>query len=218
MNTKILLITLTTTTALAAAASAAVVAGTVIGVDFGGVPDGNFNAVTADGTVTNLIDTTGATLTGVNVTTSGRTIFNENADHAKTGQPSQFTEEHLTDWVVFDANVTYTITFAGLNDALTYDLVIGGANGSGFNVDTPWTVDGQTLTTDAGTLASTDGSGAYVSFTGLNTDGSGNLVITGFKDSRWGVASALELTAVPEPSSTALLGLGGLALMLRRRR
>ena len=29
---------------------------------------------------------------------------------------------------------------------------------------------------------------------------------------------ALTLSAVPEPSSSALLGLGGLALMLRRRR
>jgi hypothetical protein len=30
--------------------------------------------------------------------------------------------------------------------------------------------------------------------------------------------SALGLTAIPEPSSTALLGLGGLALILRRRK
>ncbi len=177
--------------------SGAIVAGTVIGVDFGGVPDGNFNAVTADGTVTNLIDTTGATLTGVNVTTSDSLVFNGNADHTKTGQPSQFTQEHLKDWVVFSGGVTYTITFTGLDDALTYDLVIGGANGSGFPVDTTWSAGGQTLTTDAGTSSSTDGSGAYVSFTGLETDGSGNLAITGLKASNYGVASALELTAVP---------------------
>jgi len=42
--------------------------------------------------------------------------------------------------------------------------------------------------------------GKYIEFTGSNTAGS------------------LVLKAVPEPSSAALLGLGGLALILRRRK
>ena len=63
----------------------------------------------------------------------------------------------------------------------------------------------------------------YTTFTGLTTFGSDV-----FTDSLFGYASAtlidngsaivLSVTAVPEPSSTALLGLGGLALMLRRKR
>ena len=200
------------------AQGATIVAGTVIGVDFAGTPDGNFNGVTSNGTITDLIATTGGTLTGVNLTTSGALTFNANADHTKTGQPSQFTTEHLTDWVVFNGGVTYTITLAGLVDSLTYNLVIGGANGSGFPVDTTWSVDGQSATTVAGTSSSTDGSGAFVSFTGLETDGLGNLVITGFKSSNYGVAAAFELTAVPEPGSLALLGLGGLLMAGSRRR
>jgi len=63
----------------------------------------------------------------------------------------------------------------------------------------------------------------YTTFTGLTTFGSDV-----FTDSLFGYASAtlidngsaivLSVSAVPEPSSTALLGLGGLALVLRRRR
>ena len=120
--------------------------------------------------------------------------------------------------VVFNGGVTYTIALAGLNDSLTYNLVIGGANGSNFNVDTTWTADGQSATTSGGTSSSTDGSGAFVSLTGLETDGSGNLVITGFKSSNYGAAAAFELTAVPEPGSLALLGLGGLLMAANRRR
>lgn len=48
----------------------------------------------------------------------------------------------------------------------------------------------------------------YVKFTDINGPGDGSLI--GFSEIRF--------TALPEPSSTALLGLGGAALMLRRRR
>lgn len=221
MNTSIKLLTASLTTLWVGSAQAASIgAGTVIGVDFAGTPDAsNFNVLTNDGTVQDIKDTTGATLTGVDVSTSGRLVYNSNAADStqKSGQPSQFTDAHLTDWVVFNGGVNYTITFIGLNDSLTYNLVIGGANDSNFNVDTTWTVDGQSDTTVAGPKSGTDGSGAYVSFTGLETDGSGNLVIVGTKDVNYGVAAALELTAAPEPGSLALLGLGGLLIARRRR-
>jgi hypothetical protein len=48
----------------------------------------------------------------------------------------------------------------------------------------------------------------YVRFTDFADHGDGNL--TGFLEIRF--------ATVPEPSSTALLGLSGIALMLRRKR
>ena len=55
---------------------------------------------------------------------------------------------------------------------------------------------------------------------GLKRDNGGN---TGWRSSEYGIIAnrpvlSVTYAAVPEPSSTALLGLGGLALMLRRRR
>ena len=213
--------------AVSGASAATVGVGTVIGVDFrgSGPTDGsNFNVFSADGTLEDIIDTSGATLTDVDVSAAGQLVYNDNAADStqKSGQPSQFTDAHLTDWVVFAEGVDYTITFVGLDPTLTYDLVIGGANDSNFNVDTTWTADGVSATTVAGTKAATDGSGAYVTLTGLQTDGLGTLVIIGESNeseagTEFGVVSALELTAVPEPGSLALIALGGMLVARRRR-
>jgi len=59
-------------------------------------------------------------------------------------------------------------------------------------------------------------------FVGNGANATGNLVVGGFDnfqhDFGAGEFAAFNLVAVPEPSSTALLGLGGLALIIRRRR
>jgi hypothetical protein len=59
-------------------------------------------------------------------------------------------------------------------------------------------------------------------FEGLVPNGSDSIVINGDKVSgdhgMWNGFQLVETGAIPEPSSTALLGLGGLALILRRRR
>ena len=71
------------------------------------------------------------------------------------------------------------------------------------------TADGQNVA-----MGNLDTEPVYQTLTGLNTDGAGNLVVT-VAD---GAISAAILTAIPEPSSTALLSFGGLALILRRRK
>ena len=54
----------------------------------------------------------------------------------------------------------------------------------------------------------------YVKFDLLNTN-----IVNATGPSVWvGAATVSNLTAIPEPSPAALLGLGGLALMLRRRK
>ncbi|MEZ7956382.1 MAG: PEP-CTERM sorting domain-containing protein [Rubritalea sp.] len=66
----------------------------------------------------------------------------------------------------------------------------------------------------------------YVLFENVEADGSGNILFTGTAGDnldgsvdahRFGL-NGLQINQVPEPSTTALLGLGGLALILRRRK
>ena len=82
-----------------------------------------------------------------------------------------------------------SVTVGGISETLTLTQDIAG-DGTGF-----WSAIGETYLFTSDTLTFTD-----------NT----NLAIGGI--------SAIQITTVPEPSSTALLGLGGLALILRRRR
>lgn len=119
---------------------------------------------------------------------------------------------------IYHGGGTGTVTISGLNDALTYDLSVA-ANMLAV------TTFGATVTNPA-----SGNSGAYTgaaihnggtnpiqpfTLTGLQTDGSGNLVIN-FTNSPT-ILGALTITAVPEPSSLALLSLGGLCLARRRR-
>ncbi|MCH7226216.1 PEP-CTERM sorting domain-containing protein [Haloferula sp. A504] len=221
--------------ALAVPAQAATLAvGTEIGIDFGPTaPTNNFNgtATTAfggapgtDGSITagTLIDTSGTTIDVVGFTWENAAWSNtDSADLTDLpGQNSAFNDSNLTDWIGRNNTDVFALTFTGLNDAFTYDLIIGhGFVNTTTFTDTTYTVDGQSLTN-----THDSGSGAYVSFTGLSTDGSGNLVIT--LDGNGGpsnntpdlaVVSALQLTAVPEPSA-ALLGAFGVLALLRRRR
>jgi hypothetical protein len=105
-----------------------------------------------------------------------------------------------------EANQDYTLYLFGVgNDA---------------NQDTTFTFDGVDKTT-AATAVGADEAGHFVTY-----DFTTGADLTGFtldfkfanSTDQWGAFNGLALVAVPEPSSTALLGLGGLALILRRRK
>ena len=107
---------------------------------------------------------------------------------------------------------TMSITFTGLSDSLTYDLT-GGVYANS-NYMTGWTIAGSPRQ-----LSDATASGGYISFAGL-TSSANTLTITldnnGLKHLS---VSQLQLTAIPEPGTYALLG-GLLALgyvMVRRR-
>ena len=73
------------------------------------------------------------------------------------------------------------------------------------------TIVGETTTFDAETFAISNVTAQYVQFSDL-VNGAGNTAHTAISELRF------TGTVVPEPSSAALLGLGGLALILRRRK
>lgn len=101
-----------------------------------------------------------------------------------------------------------TLTSAGSVDSWNFVSVDRFDNGGGDN----WNVNGETISAAGNTVALTTGKSPSLSVAAIDNapDGNGNSRLEGFQ---------IEfVTTVPEPSSTALLGLGGLALLLRRRK
>jgi hypothetical protein len=109
------------------------------------------------------------------------------------------------------AGATIALTLGGLNDSLLYELTLFSAHPSQSRT-AEWEID-----TVAQSLPLLNNTSNTIIFTDINSVGGEiEILFRGISgDANW---STLELTSVPEPSSTALLGLGGLALMLRRRR
>lgn len=114
-----------------------------------------------------------------------------------------------------------TVTFSGLDDSLTYDLLAIVNGGSTRSNNSPVTIasGAMSLSGQTGALTSggaQDGTLAPSSLSGLSTDGLGNLVITftastpGDDDEFYGLG-ALHLTAVtgiPEPATVCLFAMG----------
>ncbi len=224
-------------------ASADLVIGQTVGVDFGSTassdPFSTWNDIVTGGTassgglasgattsVPDLVDITGAT-TGVSFGLTNNTAFNAwdigngtNGNGALIDHTSVFSDGLISnDAPGAGRNLSFnsdffTLTFSGLNDSLLYDFSGGYARNNNSNFNGAWTANGQTISTNA----------SYADFTGLSTDGSGNLTITltgaGPGNAAHVIVSAVTVTAtaVPEPTSAVLLGLCGLAAFNRRRR
>lgn len=214
--------------AMAGSVQAQMTAGQTVGIDFGGVaptdgvaPTNDFNeaaGVTGSIAAGSLIDITGGAITGTSfawASTANSPFANLDAA-AQGGEPAVFDDSNLTDWLGgAGGNQLITLTFSGLDQGLTYDLLIGNSFGSAVPTST-YTADGQFATNDP-----TIGSAAFVSLNGLSADINGDLVITVTNGGELVTAvSALTLTAIPEPGTYALFA-GALALtsvMVRRRR
>lgn len=179
-------------------------------------------------------DTTHSTI--LDLSTSGDSIgsitgsFSSDAAGWQTGDSSHWNN---TEWA-FDpvAGKTATWTFSNMTAGSEWDVYSTWVTNINRTTDSPYIIQGGTPTqvsqfvspiTDLTLNDGTDGVSSF-SFQKIGTatvNGSGEIVVTlGSSVSGWAMADAIAIqsAAVPEPSSAALLGLGGLALILRRRK
>jgi hypothetical protein len=226
---------------LAGSTDAGIIPGQSIGIDlsnWGNTPGAgsevNFNVFNWDTTGTAAIDTTGAAVTGVTIHITGigpnGGLQGEgNLGFAAAGV-GDYTGTPFSDLSCNDGVWTYSstlaITFSGLDDALTYDVLTVATAPQHWDSPGPrTTVDGTSLTRYYPAYYAGDTLNP-LAFDGASTDGNGNLAIT-FE--RPGTAAlnvgAVHLTAVgdttvPEPSTLALAALGslGMGLFVWRRR
>jgi len=150
--------------------------------------------------------TTGVSTTvGLSLSSTAGDFFNDDSGdigspNGNTGTgspiPAPFNSAILEDWSG-TPNADYSIEFTGLDDSLTYDIVyaLGGWTNNALTDDTAINVDGQSVS-----IGVTSIDPRFFTFTGLNTDGSGNLLIELIQAEGPGnnvpVISGLLLTAV----------------------
>ena len=212
-------------------------------IDFGnasGTPGGYTEVVTGgngDGATSGDV-TLGATGWTINVSETGA-LNGGNAGSGANygsvigdypGELSSFEVTALQDGIFANANgindnSQLTVAISGLVDGYDYDLLFYGARGNSVTSDeqgADWDITkgiggGATINTDI-----TDNSTDVVDWDGIRSVG-GQIVFT-ITSEGTSFNSDISLNfgeiieTVPEPSSLALLGLGGFALMLRRKR
>ncbi|MDZ7618103.1 MAG: hypothetical protein U1E05_13950 [Patescibacteria group bacterium] len=211
--------------------------GDVIGVDFasaGGSATGfnvfNSNATIADGSV--LRNNGGTVVHGVSLSFSGGNGFTNPADTAgwigASSDPYYGGQETALRDIVYASGLgsALTLTFSGLDDALSYDMRVYSLFDRSDIRDRQETIsvtdglDTRSVTTTRYSrwLATTLEDGGTL-FEQLKTDGNGNLVVTVTGPvGNNPFLNAIVLQAVPEPSTALMLPWAVLAVLGFRRR
>ncbi len=115
----------------------------------------------------------------------------------------------------YDFDITYTFSGFSASDIVTFDFAVGGSSNGGDRQLTLSHVGGATLLNGV----QTSNLAYYDTVSGL-TGATSYSLLAQSPGGTSGQASinALRIDVVPEPSAAALLGLGGLALLRRRRK
>lgn len=115
--------------------------------------------------------------------------------------------------------VSMVVTISGLDDTKTYDLLLYGGRINNQNLFQTWSLTEGT----GGANVSHDSLGnttVAVDWDSISTNGSGVIAFSISGNSGSGAAAAInfgQIIEVPEPSSLALIGIGGLLIARRRR-
>jgi len=237
MKTHQLALTALATSFVSASAAAAPIA---VGMQIGLAPGptatndaGNdwFDFSTKNTTYNTIHNLDGVTVDGVSVQVSGNNGFNDAGEDNWVGlatnatdispnpkAPAEFVDSVTTDLMFNDT----VITISGLDPTLTYDLYsVSHGGGAPFDGVT----DTHTVTGDVsyGSSSHTRGdarlNGKFHTFLGVSPDVSGTIVLETTQPGAGTNAAfnGLLINVVPEPGSLALMGLGGLCVLRRRR-
>ena len=156
-------------------------------------------------------------LNGVSFTSTGALLNNNTTNDQFTGDTGNADYNQFLSQIDFGGGtnlVSLTIASGLLTDGDDYLIQVWYANSSGTRT-TPFG-DGETPNNTVDLVASTTSAQfAIGTFTAVGTSQTLTLESPGFGNAH---ITGYQVRAVPEPSSAALLGLGGLALILRRRK
>jgi hypothetical protein len=168
-----------------------------------------------------------ATSVSLNIEGSGLTTdafgiggLNQPFDNSRIFPGSGIIPEKAQQRVTFHTNSPQQFIFSGLDDSLTYNLSILSANTPVANVRNPhnWIANPGD---DEIVIVVNPNDGLVHTFSNLSTNGSGSIILQSSTTSGGINAqhiNAMELTAIPEPGTLILLGLGLGATFLFRRR
>jgi hypothetical protein len=194
-------------------------------------PTGNWNEIASPGTVSNLIDFDTGLATSVGLTLSGGVSDSSSTGQwgSRTASPSWSVADALSDRFFVTEGGTGTLTITGLTPGMLYDIEIassyGGAGTSGNDDGVYELTDANGLVEgfNAFTSGSPGGVEGWLGWYDAEANGSGELsfALSAPAGANPRIAlNAMQITAIPEPGTLALIGiaLGAAGLVGFRRR
>jgi hypothetical protein len=189
-------------------------------VNFGNETIANWNrmgSINSDLLAGSVIDSTGATLAGVAITTNNflSGLSNSGTYAAEGTAPAWMSSSAATTtWSRSGSSASATVVFSGLNDSLTYTLdLVSARNTTSTTTLSKFTVNSGSIVTNFNS-ATAWRSGESLTWTAITpVSGTITLEVIGINTSNTGYLNAIRLTSsIPEPSTYAVI-LGGVVMI-----